>query len=148
MATIKPRITVTLELKDYELLAAFAKFTKQSQSAILAELWTTTSPVIARSLFLAQEASKVQQSAKDGLLKAAQAAHDRLVPLSQRSVVEVDLMNEEITRLMNEAAPPHVRGTRAAGGRRRSTAKPPSSNTGVRFAKGRGVGPQAKAKKS
>lgn len=142
MPTAKPRVNVSLDDDDYALLTAFAASQGVSRSSVLAELWKTAAPVMARVLKLVQEAQKAKESVKKGIFEAAVEAESKLQPLHREALLNLDMFEEAVKGALLEAA-----GCDEAAGDAHSAAadgaaqvgQPPSSNTGVRFRKGRGV---------
>ena len=96
MATTKPRITVTLDQEEYELLKSWSHYAGVSCSAVLAELWKTTVPAFSRVLHLAQQAEQVKDSAKQGLKQAAEDAEARFKPLYDETMANLSLFEEEV----------------------------------------------------
>lgn len=132
MPTINPRVTVTLKPEQFEVLSRLSAARGVSMSSIISELWDVSAPVMARIAHLLEEAKGAQQSAKEGIREATEAALEIVAPQAAQVMVNFDLFEEQVLQKIADG--------RGAGGdtRRAATggaagAKPPSSNTGVRF---------------
>lgn len=137
MPTAKPRVAVTMKPEHYEVLSRLSAARGVSMSSILSELWEVSVPVMARVANLLEQAKGAQESAKEGIREATDAALQVLVPQAQQVITNFDLFEETVLRQIEEEA------EHAAGGRRQrrepraanagGVPQPPSSNTGVRF---------------
>lgn len=148
MPTAKPRVNVAMDQADFDLLSAFAARQGVSRSSVLVELWQMAAPVMARVLKLVEEAERARGSIKDGIREAAIQAEARVQPLHRDMLLNLDMFEEAIRDVISEAGgvadAAEVAGgvrsaTPGAADEAATTKKPPSSNTGVRFRKGRGV---------
>lgn len=146
MPTINPRVTVTLKAEQFEVLSRLAAAQGVSMSSILAELWEVSAPVMARIANLLEEAKGAQQSAKDGIREATEAALEIVAPQAAQVMVNFDLFEEQVLQKIAEGK--RGAGATAAAGRGRAgSAQPPSSNTGVRFSEPNQIKHIRKAKK-
>ena len=143
MPTAKPRVNVVLDQSSFDLLTEFAASQGVSRSSVLAELWETASPVMARVLKMVREVQRAKDSVREGIRAAAIEAESKVLPLQHEALLNLDLFEEAIKDMLiaSEGTQPGAVGSAHA----RTVAdgdqveKPPSSNTGVRFRKGRGV---------
>lgn len=146
MPTINPRVTVTLKPEQFEVLSRLSAARGVSMSSILSELWEVSAPVMARVANLLEEAKGAQQSAKDGIREATEAALEIVAPQAAQVMVNFDLFEEQALQKIADG-----RGgdgaTAAAGRGRTGTGSPPSSNTGVRFSEPNKIKHIRKAKK-
>lgn len=143
MPTAKPRVNVVLDQSSFDLLTEFAASQGVSRSSVLADLWETASPVMARVLKMVREVQRAKESVRDGIRAAAIEAEAKVLPLQHEALLNLDLFEEAIKDMLiaSEGSQPgagdsaHARA--CADGDQ--VEKLPSSNTGVRFRKGRGV---------
>lgn len=143
MPTAKPRVNVVLEQASFDLLTEFASSQGVSRSSVLADLWETASPVMARVLKMVREVQRAKDSVREGIRAAAIEAESKVLPLQHEALLNLDLFEEAIKDMLiaSEGSQPgagdsaHARA--CADGDQ--VEKLPSSNTGVRFRKGRGV---------
>lgn len=143
MPTAKPRVNVVLDQSSFDLLTEFAASQGVSRSSVLADLWETASPVMARVLKMVREVQRAKDSVREGIRAAAIEAESKVLPLQHEALLNLDLFEEAIKDMLiaSEGSQPgagdsaHARA--CADGDQ--VEKLPSSNTGVRFRKGRGV---------
>ncbi len=74
MATLKPRITVTLKPSTHATLKRMSVLTKNSQSAIVGELLTSAEPVFERMVRIMEAAARAKEGAQGSVLKGLQDA--------------------------------------------------------------------------
>ena len=103
MPTAKPRVNVTMNQDDYDLLSAFAARQGVSRSEILVDLWQMAAPVMARVLKLLEEAERAKESVRDGIRQAAEEAELQMMPLAREALANLDLFEEAIRQAMREA---------------------------------------------
>ena len=103
MPTAKPRVNVTMNQDDYDLLSAFAARQGVSRSEILVDLWQMAAPVMARVLKLLEEAERAKESVRDGIRQAAAEAEMQMMPLAREALANLDLFEEAIRQSMREA---------------------------------------------
>lgn len=148
MPTAKPRVNVAMDQADFDLLSAFAASQGVSRASVLVDLWQMAAPVMARVLKLVEEAERAKASVKDGIREAAIQAEARVQPLHREMLLNLDLFEEAIRDVIQEAA--GISDPADAGGGVRS-ATPPADDgqgddpnprpvtRGSGFRKGRGV---------
>lgn len=103
MPTAKPRVNVTMNQDDYDLLSAFAARQGVSRSEILVDLWQMAAPVMARILKLLEEAERAKESVRDGIRQAAAEAELQMMPLAREALANLDLFEDAIRQAMREA---------------------------------------------
>lgn len=94
-------------------------------------------------LKMVREVQRAKDSVREGIRAAAIEAESKVLPLQHEALLNLDLFEEAIKDMLiaSEGTQPGAVGSAHA----RTVAdgdqveKPPSSNTGVRFRKGRGV---------
>lgn len=156
MATNKPRITVTLEKHDYELLRRMAAHQGQSMSSVVVEVLGLVREPFERVVSMLDRLAAAKGQIRDGVLLAATQAEEAIAPLAdqlssqfdlfERAVMEASEAAERAAAATGAAAAPAVRSdaarnprlvTRGSGHRPESPAK----------RKGAGKGAGAKARK-
>ena len=135
MPTIKPRVTVMLEPDDYAVLAKLSELQGVSKSSLLADLWVQACPVMIRVAKLLAEAKNAQQSVKDGIRDATEAAILEIEPMANQVMMNFDLFEESIREQISRPDSGFGGDSTFGAADGRSTTQPPSSNTGVRFTK-------------
>ena len=129
MPTAKPRITITLSERQHELLSAMGKAQKVSMSSIVVELLDTAVPVLERVMELITAASNAPKEAIEQLKRSLDAAEGEMLGMQKEAMGQLDLLVKEAggggSARRRAPAPP--------GAAVRKTAKPPSTNRGVRI---------------
>ena len=130
MPTEKPRITITLTDHQHQVLSTMAKGQKCSMSSIVVDLLETAIPVLERVTELVAAAQRAPQQALDQLKLSLGRAESDVLGMQ-------DVVMGQLDMLMREAgAAVDVRERAAAvlaSPPASATAKPPSSNRGVRI---------------
>lgn len=101
MATTKPRVTVTLEQSDYDLLAEFAQQQGCSMSAVLADVWQEAGPTIARVVKLIKEAKAAQGQVGERIREMAIDAEIEIMPLAREAISQLDIFEEEVRKAIS-----------------------------------------------
>lgn len=145
MATTKPRVNVTLEQNDYDVLKRLSELSGTSMSRQIAELVETVIPVLVQmadnfeKLKLADEAikSRLRKSADDGLRIAEKMQQDALNFHSEFS----DEFRAVLDGVIGLVGGEEIAGNERAGGSRRVVScdsRPPYNNMGVRSSRDKG----------
>lgn len=145
MATIKPRVNVTLEQSDYDVLKRLSELSGTSMSKQIGELVRTVIPVLVQmadnfeKLKLADEVIKdrLRKSADDGLRIAEKMQQEALDFHSEFSGELQSVLDGVIDLVRGEG----IAGDEQAGGGRRvvsGDSRPPYNNMGVRSRSGKG----------
>ena len=98
MATTKPRVTVTLEQADYDLLAEFADQQGCSMSSVLVEVWQEAAPTITRVVKLIKEAKAAQGQVGDRIREMAIEAELQMMPLAREAINQLDIFEDEVRK--------------------------------------------------
>ena len=115
MATNKPRITVTLKQEDYLVLTELSKVNGQSMSAIVAELVSTVTPVMARVIAASRVFERSQDEAKERVRAMFDEAEERVLPAVKQLEDEFMSMLDNLHAMEPEADQdprPVTRGSR------------------------------------
>lgn len=146
MATDKPRITITLEPDQHDVLRRLAGLQGGSMSRIVSELLAEVTPVLERVCESLELAKRAQAGVRANLRRVAEEAEEDLRPLAEMARNQFDLFAVELQRLVaaGEGRSPRPvitgatgvqRRTRAGRGEGSGAAPKPSSGKGSRVAK-------------
>lgn len=124
MATTKPRLAITLEPEQYQVLQRLASVQGGSMSRIVAEMLTEMLPMLVKVTEAMEAAQKAQEGMKATIRTAAEQAERDMQPLVATAIAQFDHFTQEMGRLVDAGS-----GTSAE---RAGTASPP------RAARGRG----------
>jgi len=139
MATKKPRINVTLEPYRYQLLKRLAELQGVSMSYLLADLLDSVAPVLERVAVAIEAAQQAQESLKPNLVRVAQQAEAELSPMLSEAITQLDMFIRQAQSAPSNDGGAPARGEAPAVEGADSLGEPPSSNTGVRSVKSRGI---------
>lgn len=122
MATTKPRLAITLEPEQYEILQRLAKVQGGSMARIVSEMLAEMSPMLEKVAEAMEAAHKAQQGMKATIRTAAEQAERDMQPLAAAAIAQFEHFAQELGRLVDTGAesPPVARpgDTAAAVGRR------------------------------
>lgn len=156
MATLKPRINLTLQQERYDLLKRLSGLSAQSMSAIITEVLDTVYPVFERLVIVLEAAKNAQASQKEGMRSAVAAAEVEMLPHLYDAVSQFDMFMDEAAKatgadltalktseevLLQIMSKEAVKGGGDCGGALATPLAPPSvsspriCNTGVRSKK-------------
>lgn len=91
MPTNKPRINVTVQPHQHELLSRLASLRGVSMSQVMRELLEGVEPVLLRVAVVLQAAAKAEREAKDGLRKTAEDFEADIQPLLETITSQFDM---------------------------------------------------------
>lgn len=97
MPTSKPRLTITMDQHQYELVKRLAAINKQSASSILLELLDTVAPVLERVVVASEAVQKAQASIKPNLRRIADHAEAVALPMAEASMAQLDMFLALVT---------------------------------------------------
>lgn len=112
MPTIKPRVQVTLEPYDHEVIERLASLQGRTRGAVISDLLHEVVPALARTVALLEAAAEAPQQVKKGLRSVVESAHDDLVQAAGDGLKQMDFLLSELTA--QAGANPHV-VTRGSG---------------------------------
>lgn len=149
MATSKPRITITLEPRTYEVVHRLAKLNRQSMSRVITDFLAVADGQMRRAVVILEAAAGASDQAREGVRQTLARAESALVPALlqalDQQMLELDeasdesgLERVELLRKAAERPPAGRRGAPDEDGRGRQS--PPVPVT-------RGVGSPKKATK-
>jgi hypothetical protein len=129
MPTEKPRITITLTEQQHRVLSTMAKGQKCSMSSIVVDLLETAIPVLERVTELVAAAQRAPQQALDQLKLSLGRAESDVLGMQDVVMGQLDmLMRDAGVAVEVRERPAAILASPPAS----ATAKPPSSNRGVR----------------
>lgn len=96
MPTIKPRVQVTLEPYDHEVIERLAALQGRTRGAVIADLLHEVIPALARTVALLEAAASAPEQVKKGLRRVVDSVHDDLVRVSGDSIKQMDFLLSEL----------------------------------------------------
>jgi hypothetical protein len=136
MSTAKPRITITLEPRVYEVLRRLSAASGDSMSAIVTDFLDVAVPPMERMVVVLEQANSLPAKTKEGLRGSILRAEAKLLPAVAALADQNDLFLAEVLRDVEAA------GEGAPQAHRRRTAKALTAPVPVT----RGSGPRKVAK--
>lgn len=125
MATTKPRITLSLQPRLYEVIRTISGATGQPMSGIISELLETSVPVLERLAATTQRFKAVKDDERATLLAALADAEATLAPVAQGVLGQFDLFLEQAVAFASK--PQQSRSDSSAAG----APQTPRTNRGV-----------------
>jgi uncharacterized protein (DUF1778 family) len=117
MATNKPRITITLEPEQYELVRELARMNDQSMSSVVVELVQAIQPTIERVVNAGRAFEQLSDDMKDKIRANFEGAEQRIMPAlteleadflaTLASVSEAAAAPEDPRAVTRGSRPPH-----------------------------------------
>lgn len=105
MATSKPRITITLEPEQHEILRRLADLQGTSMSRIVTEFLGEVVPILANVVTTLEAAQRSSSDARAKFVRTAETAEAELRPLAEFARNQFDLFAGEISRLEHASSP-------------------------------------------
>lgn len=91
MSTTKPRITITLEPKQYEVISRLAALQKGSMSRIVSELLAEVTPMLEKVCDTMAIAVKANDDMKARIFKSCEEAEQDMRPLVEAVTNQLDM---------------------------------------------------------
>lgn len=129
MATVRPRVAVTLNAEAHEAVRYLALATGSSMSSVIAELVHTVAPVLTRTAEVVAAANRARETQREGLRSAVAEAQKRVGHLR----FEYEAMGERQLSLLEAAIEATVARERegdAQGGASHGTPRRPDEEGG------------------
>lgn len=121
MATIKPRITITLEPHAYEVIRRLAKANGRSMSAVVTEFLDLASPQMERLVSILESALGAPQEAHTDIRRSLERAESALLPTIRHALRQRDLLLDlEGVDVDQEHLDDRARETATAGAKRQA----------------------------
>lgn len=114
MPTTKPRVQVTMEPHDHEVIARLAKLQGRTRGAVIADLLHEVTPALARTVALLEAAAAAPEQVKRGLRSVVDGVHDELVATAGHGIVQMDWLLGELQGGAGKGSTP-VSVTRGSG---------------------------------
>ena len=108
MATTKPRITVTLEQRQYEVIKSITDSSGQSMSSFITDLLESSMPVFERMAVTFQMLSKAKAAQRANILKTQQEVQAVFEPMVMEAIGQFDMFMgkvEEGVEALGKARP-------------------------------------------
>ena len=105
MATSKPRITITLEPRVYEVVARLSRANGESMSSIVTGFLEVAVPPMERMVVLMEQALAAPEEARAGLAASLAEAEKRILPDLVHAIGQADMFVVEATKDVKRAAP-------------------------------------------
>lgn len=151
MATEKPRITITLEPREHEVLQRLSKLQGRSMSGVLREFLGEVTPILEKTVTALELVQRSSADARAKFVKAAAQAEEELRPLAEFVGNQFDTFAAEIGRVVereertaaatrDETGPRTARAGTAGGAAAGSPRPVITGATGVQRSAGDGTG--------
>ncbi|MGU2492396.1 hypothetical protein ACTVY9_32370, partial [Pseudomonas aeruginosa] len=114
MPTTKPRVQVTMEPHDHEVIARLAKLQGRTRGAVIADLLHEVIPALARTVALLEAAASAPEQVKKGLRSVVDSVHDELVATAGHGIAQMDWLLSELQGGAEQGSTP-VPVTRGSG---------------------------------
>lgn len=114
MPTTKPRVQVTMEPHDHEVIARLAKLQGRTRGAVIADLLHEVTPALARTVALLEAAAAAPEQVKRGLRSVVDGVHDELVATAGHGIAQMDWLLGELQGGAGKGSTP-VSVTRGSG---------------------------------
>lgn len=114
MPTTKPRVQVTMEPHDHEVIARLAKLQGRTRGAVIADLLHEVIPALARTVALLEAAAAAPEQVKKGLRSVVDSVHDELVATAGHGIAQMDWLLSELQGGAEQGSTP-VPVTRGSG---------------------------------
>lgn len=123
MPTAKPRITVTLEPRTYEVLSRLSAAGGQSMASLVTQFVDLAVPSMERLVLVLERARDAPEEARAGLAAAIERAERTLLPALTNAQDMGDLFLADVSYAVEPAARPDADAQRPRPGGRAAAAK-------------------------
>lgn len=96
MATTKPRITITLEQRQYDVIKSISDSTGQAMSGVITELLESSMPVFERMAVTFQMLAKAKDLQRSNMLKTQEEVQAAFEPLMIEAMGQFDMFLGQI----------------------------------------------------
>lgn len=103
MATLRPRITVTLTNKQHEVLRSISETSGQSMSTFISGILDVSMPTLERMAIAFHKIKQVQDSQRQKIASELDAVQDAIEPVVQDVVGQFDMFMAQIERSADAA---------------------------------------------
>ena len=123
MATIKPRIIITFENHEYEILKRFAKLSGSTMSKVIRELTLPALDPLQRLIVMMEGINTSTKEVHEGMSKSFKQVADDMDPILKNAIDQLDMFLTK-SELIIETSKPRLVTTGD------STLSPPLNNQG------------------
>lgn len=119
MATTKPRITITMDQPDYDVVQRLAKLQGKPMSKVVTELMTEIVPLLSKVADSLSVAMNAHANVKQKMLQAAEQAERDMQPVLAQAINQFDLFANQLASVFegdSAAAAPDAAASAAGGG--------------------------------
>lgn len=120
MSTSKPRITITLEPRAYEIVRRLAAANGQSMSGTITEFLDVALPPMERLVVVLEQAAAMPEATRQVVRDSIGRAEAKLLPALAGSLAQMDFLIEATGREFERAAKEPERRSRDGDGAKRS----------------------------
>ena len=106
MATTKPRITITLDQRTYDVIKAISELGGQSMSAFVSDMLDSALPTLERMAATFQAVNAAQTAERKKFLSSLDRAQAALEPAVMKAVGQVDLFLAAVETAATDSARP------------------------------------------
>lgn len=103
MATTKPRITITLEPEQHDVLQRLAALQRAPMSRIVSDLIDEVTPMLEKLLVTLEAASRAHHDVKANIRRTAEEAEAELQPLAAAARAQLDMFTQMIAGMVPQA---------------------------------------------
>jgi hypothetical protein len=103
MATTKPRITITLEPEQHDVLQRLAALQRAPMSRIVSDLINEVTPMLEKLLVTLEAASRAHHDVKANIRRTAEEAEAELQPLAAAALAQLDMFSQMIAGMVPQA---------------------------------------------
>jgi hypothetical protein len=133
MSTKKPRITITLEPRAYEIIRRLGVANGESMSAIVAEFLDVALPPMERLVVVLEQAAAMPEATRQSVRASIGRAEAKLLPALAGGLAQMDFMIDATAQEFERAAKEPERRSRDGDGAKRSrTPRPVTRGSGPR----------------
>jgi len=97
MATSKPRITVTLEPRTYDVVSRLARANGQSMSKVITDFLLVAEGQMQRAVVILEAAAGASDQARQGVRRTLERAESALVPALLQAIEQQQLELDELS---------------------------------------------------
>lgn len=139
MSTNKPRCTITFDPNVYRTISRLAELQGISRSAVLGEFLEAMHPPLMRTVAILEAAADAPRQVRDGIRQVVEDMERQLLSSAGDGILQMDMLLADLQRGAGVSPEPSAAEPQRQG-EAPKPARPPRSNTGVRFPRGREKG--------
>lgn len=105
MATLKPRIIISFEQHEYELLKRFAKLSGSTMSKVIREIAQPAFEPLERLIVMMESINSSTKEVHDGLRSSFQQAANDMEPILAANLNQLDIFLEKTEQIVESHKP-------------------------------------------